>query len=258
MSASSTASRRRLSDARPSITVKRTICGSEYYITVGFYDDPRDGPRDTPAELFIKCPHHGSVTAGLIDGLCTSMSVAWQYGVPWEFNRNKFLGTRFGQPDIHEGVEQTSFLDGLAKAIDGIILERRKVTGEDAPSAWPLGSDRHYQSEVVDLGAWVMDGQGKPEHVEWLTPQRACPYNNTCFGVDVAKGETSADPLKVEEAREIAERLQRNGWIVEGLQNLPAKPASYLIDGIHRESKEAQSRRINEQFIGRDADPGTK
>lgn len=126
--------RRRLPNTRPSITVKRTICGSEYYITVGFYDDPTDGPRDTPAELFIKCPHHGSVTAGLIDGLCTAMSVAWQYGVPWEVNRSKFVGTRFGHADIHEGVEQTSFLDGLAKAIDGIILERRKVTGEDCPS----------------------------------------------------------------------------------------------------------------------------
>lgn len=127
--------RTRLPDVRPSITHKRTACGIEFYTVVSFYE----GESSThPGEVFVTLGKRGDVVAGLVDGLCIAISLALQYGVPWEKLREKYLGQRFGAEDGTG--EHLSILDGIAKAVDHCIEERKRVTGfydeppQDPPS----------------------------------------------------------------------------------------------------------------------------
>lgn len=116
--------RTRLPDVRPSITHKRTACGIEFYTVVSFYEGD-DFAK--PAEVFVTLGKRGDVVAGLVDGLCITLSLALQYGVPWEKVREKYLGQKFGGEDS-TGVH-TSILDGIAKAVDHCIETRLSITG---------------------------------------------------------------------------------------------------------------------------------
>ena len=115
--------RHRLPDTRRSITCKRDICGFEVYIHIGFYDDGTERSDSTacePGELFIKVAKHGTEMSGVIDAFAIMVSLALQYGVPWEKISDKMTGMRFG---IHDGVN-TSLIDGIMKCIDQQIKAR--------------------------------------------------------------------------------------------------------------------------------------
>lgn len=117
----------RLPDLRPSITKKSIICTYKCYITVSFFDD---GDRTRPAEVFVKVAKHGSMIAGLLDGMCTILSVSLQYGVPWDALKEKLRHHVF---ERNEDPHHTSILDGIAQAVDTIVHERRGIV-DDVPA----------------------------------------------------------------------------------------------------------------------------
>lgn len=131
--------RNRLPETRPSVTRKVTICGFETYITVGFYDD-RTGTEgaNLPGEVFVKLSKHGSEMSGLLDTASIFLSIALQYGVPWEVLYKKMVATRFGMADE----KYSSLSDGIAKNVSEIIILRAEMLGlpepkdqTDAPSS---------------------------------------------------------------------------------------------------------------------------
>ena len=118
--------RTRLPETRRSVTCKRDICGFEVYITIGFFDD---GTADTdvtaakPGEVFVKIGKHGDVTSGLMDTCSLLLSVALQYGVPWEILCDKLSDVRFGAEDG----KYKSLIDGIARVIDEQIRARESM-----------------------------------------------------------------------------------------------------------------------------------
>jgi ribonucleoside-diphosphate reductase alpha chain len=81
--------RHKLPDERRAITHKFSIAGHEGYITVGMYEDGR------PGEIFLVMAKEGSTISGLMDAFATSISIAFQYGVPLEALVEKFSHVRF-------------------------------------------------------------------------------------------------------------------------------------------------------------------
>ncbi len=81
--------RQKLPDERRAITHKFSIAGHEGYITVGMYEDGR------PGEIFLVMAKEGSTISGLMDAFATSVSIAFQYGVPLEALVEKFSHVRF-------------------------------------------------------------------------------------------------------------------------------------------------------------------
>ena len=125
--------RTRLPETRPSVTRKATICGFEFYITVGFFDEGGEADHSNRAgEVFVKLSKHGTEISGLLDTITTFLSIALQYGVPWEVLRDKMLHMRFGAPD--PAGKDASLIDGLAKHIDAIILLRAEMLGIVVPA----------------------------------------------------------------------------------------------------------------------------
>lgn len=100
--------RERLPDTRRSVVHKFSICGTEGYLIVGFYDDGR------PGEVFLKVAKEGSTLGGLMDGIGVLTSLGLQYGVPLEVMARKLKHTQFEpsgftkNPDIKEA---SSILD---------------------------------------------------------------------------------------------------------------------------------------------------
>ena len=100
-----TPARRRLPDERQSVCRTFRIsrpakdcvqCGKpvprgplKMYVHVGLYED------GTPGELFIKADTEGSMARGALDAVAMSLSMAWQYGVPFEASVRKLAGMRF-------------------------------------------------------------------------------------------------------------------------------------------------------------------
>jgi len=81
--------RRKLPDERLAMTHKFSINGHEGYITVGLYEEGQ------PGEIFLVMAKEGSTISGLMDAFATSVSIAFQYGVPLQTLVNKFTHTRF-------------------------------------------------------------------------------------------------------------------------------------------------------------------
>jgi ribonucleoside-diphosphate reductase alpha chain len=81
--------RHKLPDERRAITHKFSIAGHEGYITVGMYEDGR------PGEIFLVMAKEGSTISGLMDAFATSISIAFQYGVPLDALVEKFSHVRF-------------------------------------------------------------------------------------------------------------------------------------------------------------------
>ena len=81
--------RRRLPDTREALTHKFNIADHEGYLTVGLFEDGQ------PGELFITMAKEGSTIGGLMDGIGTLTSIAFQYGVPLEALVRKFAHQRF-------------------------------------------------------------------------------------------------------------------------------------------------------------------
>lgn len=115
--------RKKLPDTRRSITCKRSICGFNVYITIGFHDDgttDSDPIAADPGEIFIKLAKHGTELSGMTDCLAILMSMCLQYGVPWNKIRDKFIDYRFGLADeINK-----SLIDGIVKCVDEQINAR--------------------------------------------------------------------------------------------------------------------------------------
>ena len=63
----------------------------DYYLTLGFFAD------GTPGEVFIKIAKQGSDLAGWVSAWAQLVSINWQYGVPWEVHRSKFI-----EPEIRQ------------------------------------------------------------------------------------------------------------------------------------------------------------
>jgi len=113
-----TEKRKRLNETRLGITRKVRVAQLDYYITVNFFEG-----TDKPGEVFIKIAKEGSTIAGLIDALCTTISIALQYGVNWEVLGQKYLQTIFDPRDD----EASSLVDSIAKSITKIIELRKEL-----------------------------------------------------------------------------------------------------------------------------------
>lgn len=88
-----TASRKILNDIRNGVTMKDFGCNFKYYVTVNFYPDGK------PAEVFVRIAKEGSTIAGFVEALAITISIAWQYGVPWEVLYTKYLHQIFEPRD---------------------------------------------------------------------------------------------------------------------------------------------------------------
>ncbi len=109
--------RKRLPETRPGLTRHATVGKMDYYVTVNFYPDSAD-----PGEVFIKIAKEGSIISGFVDALCITISIAWQYGVPWKTLGQKYLGTIFEPRDD----EASSLVDGISQTITCIIDIRKE------------------------------------------------------------------------------------------------------------------------------------
>ena len=113
--------RKKLPDMRPSITRKGTLGSQDYYVTVGFYDeDPAE--LDRPGEVFVKVGKYGGDVAVFVDGWAMMVSMALQFGVPWEKIRGKF-----------ENYQYPNLLQAAAEAVDQCIIARQMTVGLDEP-----------------------------------------------------------------------------------------------------------------------------
>ncbi len=142
--------RRRLPDERPAITHKFSIAGHEGYITVGMFDD------GTPGEIFLVMAKEGSTISGLMDAFATSISLAFQYGVPLKALIDKFSHMRFEPSGFTQNREipiaksimdymfrwlASKFLDPEARAQVGII--ERGDEGQTVEPALPKNGATH-------------------------------------------------------------------------------------------------------------------
>ena len=103
--------RRTLPDDRKAVTHKFDIAGNEGYITVGLYDD------GTPGEIFLLMAKEGSTTSGFADAFARAVSIALQYGVPFEVLAEEFKGMRF-EPS---GQTKHSYIESAKSVVDYIF-----------------------------------------------------------------------------------------------------------------------------------------
>lgn len=107
-----TPKRVRLPEVRSGLTKKAQACGMEYYITVNFFPNSVQ-----PAECFCRIAKEGSAIAGFVEALMITISIAFQYGVPWDVLFNKFLHQIFEPRDD----ENSSLVDAIGKTISDVI-----------------------------------------------------------------------------------------------------------------------------------------
>jgi ribonucleoside-diphosphate reductase alpha chain len=110
----------------------------EMWITLNLFPD-----TGRPGEIFIKSDRSGSMSSGALDAVAMSLSIAWQYGVPFEQSMSKFINMRF-EPEGFTGNPEfpivTSPLDYIARLM--LARFRLKDTpielSEPAQSTLPL------------------------------------------------------------------------------------------------------------------------
>jgi len=120
-----TQQRRKLEGERMGLTLKRSACGFEYYITVNFFSDVTH--KLEPAEVFIRIAKEGSTIAGFIEALAITISIALQYGVPWSVLYDKYIHQIFEPRDD----ESSSLVDAIGKTISEAV-EKWKLINEIA------------------------------------------------------------------------------------------------------------------------------
>jgi ribonucleoside-diphosphate reductase alpha chain len=133
-----------LSTTRDSLTHKRTVCGHKMFVTVSFFEDEGTEHRAKPGEVFVQVAKEGTEISGLVDALVTHVSISLQYGVPWEKIRSKLLHHIFGTPDDRH----TSIVDGIAKIVDHLIVERCSIIDAPLPDflvdcEWAISKTTH-------------------------------------------------------------------------------------------------------------------
>ena len=120
--------RRRLPQARRSITFKFRVADTEGYLTAGEFPDGGVG------EIFLRVAKQGSTLAGIMDAFAISISMGLQYGVPLSAYVKQFANTRFepsGMTDDPEFRIATSVLDYVFKrlAVQYLSVEERHALG---------------------------------------------------------------------------------------------------------------------------------
>lgn len=118
--------RRKPANDRAGLTAKNACGEFEFYVTVNFYDD---NPPTVPCEVFIHISKVGSTVAGFCDALCRSLSVAFQYSIPWEILRNQMLGAKFDPSgsSLDGKHHYPSLVHGIAETIDSCIRKQQEV-----------------------------------------------------------------------------------------------------------------------------------
>ncbi len=109
-----TAKRTKLPDVRAGLTRKAQACGMEFYITVNFFPG-----TNIPAECFCRIAKEGSTIAGFVEALMITISIAFQYGVPWAVLYDKFLHQIFEPRDD----KSSSLVDAIGKVITLVIKD---------------------------------------------------------------------------------------------------------------------------------------
>jgi ribonucleoside-diphosphate reductase alpha chain len=120
--------RRRLPQARRSMTFKFRVADTEGYLTAGEFPDGGVG------EIFLRVAKQGSTLAGIMDAFAVSISMGLQYGVPLSAYVKQFTNTRFepsGMTDDPELRIATSILDYVFRrmAIQYLPAEERQMLG---------------------------------------------------------------------------------------------------------------------------------
>ena len=123
-----TDARKRLPATRVGRTKKSRGCGFKFWTTVNFYDDE----PERPGEVFVAIAKEGSDIAGLVDSVCITLSIALQYGVPWDVLREKYLYMRFGA-DTADKDTNPSIIHAIAVSIDEIVEEQRAQHRPEQP-----------------------------------------------------------------------------------------------------------------------------
>lgn len=108
--------RKKLPENRDGLTAYVKACQMKFYITCNWFDD------GTPAEIFVKISKQGSTLSGLVQALVVTISLALQYGVPWEALSRKYRGTNFPPHDD----ANSSIVHAIASAIDRMVEQKRK------------------------------------------------------------------------------------------------------------------------------------
>jgi ribonucleoside-diphosphate reductase alpha chain len=120
--------RRRLPQARRSMTFKFRVADTEGYLTAGEF------PEGEVGEIFLRVAKQGSTLAGIMDAFAVSISMGLQYGVPLSAYVKQFTNTRFepsGMTDDPELRIATSILDYVFRrmAIQYLTPEERQGLG---------------------------------------------------------------------------------------------------------------------------------
>jgi ribonucleoside-diphosphate reductase alpha chain len=194
--------RRRLPDTRTALTHKFDIAGHEGYLTVGLFEDGR------PGELFITMAKEGSTIGGLMDGIGTLTSLAWQYGVPLEALVRKFAHQRFEpsgftkNADIRNASSITDyvfrwmalqFVPGYREAMTGnrnqpelqmpgLVEEMKRQINRPVPEL-PISDD----TDLIELNR-VTPGRSKTSLTSTFQNQGDAPTCPTCGHVAVRNG----------------------------------------------------------------------
>lgn len=79
----------KLPTTREAMTHKFTVGVTEGYLTAGYYDNGELG------EIFLRVTREGSTLSAVLDAFATVVSLALQYGVPFEVIAEKFIGSKF-------------------------------------------------------------------------------------------------------------------------------------------------------------------
>ncbi len=116
--------RKALPATRPSITHKFTVQGQEGYFTASTFPD-----TGAPAELFIRLAKTGSTLSGILDAWATNLSIALQYGAPFEVLKDKHIDMRFepaGFTDDKDIPVAKSIPDYIFRWLDRTFGEKAK------------------------------------------------------------------------------------------------------------------------------------
>jgi len=195
--------RRRLPDTRTALTHKFNIADHEGYLTVGLFDD------GTPGELFITMAKEGSTIGGLMDGIGTLTSLAWQYGVPLEALVKKFAHQRFEPSGFTKNAEIRNassitdyvfrwlafqFIPGYRETVTGnrsqpelqmpgLLEEMKKKINRPVPEL-PISED----TDVIDAKVETLQARRTQTLTSMITNQQDAPTCPNCGHVAVRNG----------------------------------------------------------------------
>jgi len=155
--------RRKLPDERHAITHKFNIAGHEGYLTVGLYEDA------TPGEIFIVMAKQGSTISGLMDSFATSVSLAFQYGVPLQVLCDKFIHSRF-EPS---GFTRNPNIPIAKSLMDYIFrwLALKFLTGSTENEHGETQAD----AGVIAVPQPPLQAAAEPDNLQSFTPQQGTP-----------------------------------------------------------------------------------